>query len=510
MKQTYRVLNPRRFATLAFFALLLSAVISEAQINGPSITEAPIPSGGGAATLVTTINCDMVECPNFSNDRLKAIVWSDQSGGAVNSYLYVELGSTQLTSPPIQIAGAGTPDVVIGDDLNAAGNQYIIAIVYQSGNDVFIETYLADLVNSQVTYVNGSTNQLNTTASAKLPHIDLFPDQSNTVGSFPSLHKYVAVWDGFSGTSTIQYTTGDISTVTPATPTFVLTSLPAGDKPDVAALIDGTDEIACITFIANNAYVHEINLTTPGVNPVQLTTASTFNRIEALGIYNGSNAKWQVVGDGGGVIIAENDLSNYNCSNGLDALLMTTETHLTPAVAAGIGAPGGNNRIGNVQYTIGWRTTNTPNLYSQNIDVTNGALFSSGVYEQINDNSTIATPLALSNSSNSGFGILSAWFDGSDIVYKETSNTGAPPIFGYKTTSIGRLSGKKSDVYPNPVSDKLTVDVENGITYCILDLMGRNIQQGSINNQSLDVSSLSAGIYLLQIQGVSGYKFIKE
>jgi len=52
-------------------------------------------------------------------------------------------------------------------------------------------------------------------------------------------------------------------------------------------------------------------------------------------------------------------------------------------------------------------------------------------------------------------------------------------------------------VYPNPTKNLLHIDLENALSGKITDLMGKTLM--TINTKDIDVSSLSAGIYLLDI-----------
>ena len=75
-------------------------------------------------------------------------------------------------------------------------------------------------------------------------------------------------------------------------------------------------------------------------------------------------------------------------------------------------------------------------------------------------------------------------------------------------------------VYPNPSSDRITVETKNVDFYknssvTILNIQGQQLIQQSLNNNKavLDVSSLSNGIYFLKINSESGNvvrKFVKE
>ena len=72
-------------------------------------------------------------------------------------------------------------------------------------------------------------------------------------------------------------------------------------------------------------------------------------------------------------------------------------------------------------------------------------------------------------------------------------------------------------MYPNPTTTFLNVkyDFLNKTTYQIVNITGQEVQTGTINNSNkqIDVSSLSEGIYFLQLQsasGMSNHKVVKN
>ncbi len=68
------------------------------------------------------------------------------------------------------------------------------------------------------------------------------------------------------------------------------------------------------------------------------------------------------------------------------------------------------------------------------------------------------------------------------------------------------------EIYPNPVSDLLTIKTEGKYSYRITDVKGQNISLKTEGDQ-IDVSSLQAGIYFLRVEGqysVRSLRFIKQ
>ncbi|MFP3577859.1 T9SS type A sorting domain-containing protein, partial [Brevibacillus sp. SIMBA_040] len=74
----------------------------------------------------------------------------------------------------------------------------------------------------------------------------------------------------------------------------------------------------------------------------------------------------------------------------------------------------------------------------------------------------------------------------------------------------------KSDIsiYPNPATDFIFIKNLKGInTYKIFDTSGRIVQQNILNTESIDITALSKGNYILQIvlkDKTQTFKFIKK
>ena len=79
------------------------------------------------------------------------------------------------------------------------------------------------------------------------------------------------------------------------------------------------------------------------------------------------------------------------------------------------------------------------------------------------------------------------------------------PVFGKASdwASVGDInnSGNIISVYPNPVSQKLTVNYlkhsEEKIFYSFIDVMGKNILSGIVESRQINVSKLQDGIYVV-------------
>ena len=78
-------------------------------------------------------------------------------------------------------------------------------------------------------------------------------------------------------------------------------------------------------------------------------------------------------------------------------------------------------------------------------------------------------------------------------------------------TSTADTPQETLGIYPNPTSDLLNIATESPVNYFISELGGKQVLSGF--GQSVDVSSLSSGIYFLsfakQNQGYT-QKFVKQ
>ena len=69
--------------------------------------------------------------------------------------------------------------------------------------------------------------------------------------------------------------------------------------------------------------------------------------------------------------------------------------------------------------------------------------------------------------------------------------------------------GKALTIYPNPVSNTLTLENTEGVNFQILNLLGQQVLNGKMNGQRLDVSRLPQGTYVLKV-GTEVAKFVKQ
>ncbi len=78
-----------------------------------------------------------------------------------------------------------------------------------------------------------------------------------------------------------------------------------------------------------------------------------------------------------------------------------------------------------------------------------------------------------------------------------------------KVIQISQKSSTKLNVYPNPVSNVLTLETDVKGDYQIINIVGQTVLKGQTSAQNIDVSGLPQGTYFLQV-GKEQMKFIKQ
>ena len=105
--------------------------------------------------------------------------------------------------------------------------------------------------------------------------------------------------------------------------------------------------------------------------------------------------------------------------------------------------------------------------------------------------------------------------DGTPALYGGSSATAVSIWSNSGTLGIDDLNSKVSnfDIYPNPSSDYIRVSgINNSKKYAVYNLLGNSLQKGVLesNQNTISVSQLNAGIYLLKFEDGATVKFVKE
>ena len=148
----------------------------------------------------------------------------------------------------------------------------------------------------------------------------------------------------------------------------------------------------------------------------------------------------------------------------------------------------------------------------------------SGVTQNVNDarwNRPIIENIILSNELSANYVLNSAAQEVSTAqsinnCYNTTSDhfplTAQLQFSTLSNPEYSFTSGKMLTIYPNPAKDKLHFDIsdlEQDARIVIYDLMGRQIECEKINTETVNVSNLPSGVYVLKIGNRFG-RFVKE
>ncbi len=93
-----------------------------------------------------------------------------------------------------------------------------------------------------------------------------------------------------------------------------------------------------------------------------------------------------------------------------------------------------------------------------------------------------------------------------------TTNKSTMLKFNGVFTGINELSTLKSNavsIYPNPATNELNIVNVRDVSFQIIDMYGKQVQQATLQNNCIDISELSKGIYYLIIENTQPKKFIK-
>ncbi|MGA2297445.1 MAG: aryl-sulfate sulfotransferase [FCB group bacterium] len=150
------------------------------------------------------------------------------------------------------------------------------------------------------------------------------------------------------------------------------------------------------------------------------------------------------------------------------------------------------NGISNITGTIKFKLNTIQNLNSPE---------RAAIYKR--DKETVGIFKELSTSYDSTTGEITANFTG----------FGEFTIGSKKTTSVRDVSenySQKFYFYPNPASVQIQINDKNfeGAKYSIMNIIGITISEGIIENDNINISNLSPGIYFLKA-GNKVYKFVK-
>jgi len=544
--------------------MLLGNPITAQVLVPPTLTETPVAPLTVYPCFEPVINCDMLH--RGGDDVLKAITWdngtrpslsgitpscANAAPGTNQAYVFIEDWVGNQLTFALQ-PHSKQPDIVLADDMQNPGVDYFIGVVYvvgpnsftttspsytQFGQDVYFDVYRltnAGTAGIAVSLYHSTLltlpNSIDLVAHQGHPHIDMWSDAANLINGLPSMHRYALSWAQTLSDTLVHYYYDDIVNIPPSVP-------PAFSLPRRATMSDlachttpDGDEIInfASSFNRPNSLIYtSVNTSTGFIStPLLLdTNIAVFPRIEAMSQSQPGLATWQVVApihnpffNPNYQVFSYNDL-NVGAPEWLsdsNVLGMNTD-YKAAAVAAGVGMSISVD-VGNTQYTTGfydWFTKQ--NIYSRAIDVNSGWTIDPNFYQVNNNTLTNVTwdmphNYAVSNCSNSGYGLLSAYTTDKStggVIYKYSGN-----IFQYKPTVVNPMNSSLQWIlYPNPATDQLQITGLNTPTnYTINSMIGTKLQSGNTLG-SIDIASLPSGIYSLILQNGTrkeAFNFLKK
>ncbi|MBW7913880.1 MAG: T9SS type A sorting domain-containing protein [Taibaiella sp.] len=288
-----RLCCTQKLSTFLLFLLLTGhyAVMAQPNIVDAQRQSSPtsgLPLGPSANTStynvdgVDILNTDMLENTadnSTSTPFLTAIVWGNATGldpNIIRNGLYVEYDQNPANSAYASLPNsAKNPDVVLGYYDNGGNIVWKAAVVYEDGDNIYLEVYTINNVGSgTITLTANGNNPIpitdqsamsNPNGEAHWPHIDLFAENDYTTyqtSAEPYMFDFIVVWqENISSTWEIQSVTGDLINVAATYQTATHYKIADGIYPDVAAVATqpaqpgfspSGDDSAYVTYLSDD------------------------------------------------------------------------------------------------------------------------------------------------------------------------------------------------------------------------------------------------------------------
>jgi hypothetical protein len=541
----------------------------------PTLTETSVAPLTAYPCFEPVINCDMLhrggndvlKAITWDNGTrppipgINTISCANAAPGTNQAYVFVEdwVGNQLIFTLPTD---SKQPDIVLADDMQNPGVDYFIGVVYvtgpnilqplpttppsytQNGQKVNLDVYRLKNAGTagmavtlhysyQVPWLpTYPLGDIDLVAHQGHPHIDMWSDVGNPINGLPSMHRYAISWtqNDINGNSVARYFHDEIANTPPFPLPFYNLPVKAYMSDVACHTTPDGDEIINIGTSDNgwkHLFYNAVNTTLGTIStPLLLdTNVAIFPRIEAMSQAQPGSVTWQVVAsihnpffNPNYQVFSYNDL-NVGAPEWLsDSNVLGFNTdYKAAAVAAGTGMSISGD-IGNTQYTTGfydWFTKQ--NIYSRAIDVNSGWTIDPNFYQVNNkplSNVTWDIPhiYAVSNCSNSGYGLLSAYTaDNSTggVKYKYSGN-----VFQYKIAAINPTATKMQWIlYPNPATNQLTITgLKEHASYTIYNMVGSILQEGNTLG-NVNLSSLPSGSYSITLKAgcrIETKRFVKH
>lgn len=99
---------------------------------------------------------------------------------------------------------------------------------------------------------------------------------------------------------------------------------------------------------------------------------------------------------------------------------------------------------------------------------------------------------------------------GAFTQYQGFSTTAVARILGNSVLSTEEFNTNSFSIYPNPANEIINLDIDKSFNYNIYNLIGKLLVKGKSNQKSINVSNLSKGIYLLEIETFENKIYIQK
>ena len=140
------------------------------------------------------------------------------------------------------------------------------------------------------------------------------------------------------------------------------------------------------------------------------------------------------------------------------------------------------------------------------LDVKNGDNSKIVIFEAQNNSSLDCIQIDDETAANSGTGSYGTWLKDASTTYAEDC--------GYVLSLNDELLTQSISLYPNPVTNILTIDSEIPLVKVeIYSMLGKKIKEVKSNFKSISLENISKGIYLVNIHSKDGFivkKVIKK
>lgn len=98
------------------------------------------------------------------------------------------------------------------------------------------------------------------------------------------------------------------------------------------------------------------------------------------------------------------------------------------------------------------------------------------------------------------------------LYYIANYDGNSDKLYKYQTThanlSVGELTQNDVKIYPNPATDLVHIDIENLKSVSLTSISGQQIQSWTSN--TIDVSSISSGVYLMKVTNMNNETIVKR